>query len=280
MLLTDINVLNHKYLFKRKTAHSSTQCLQYRGTLKNNLQPSPEFFKGLCTFLVLFFYLKCITSGKDGEPSRGWADVPPGTGSWTGISAPSAHHIPLFTSPSPLLHFFCLSPHNGTQDPLAVVQIGCLALCTVRMGSIKAVVWYNGLIGFASTGPAERRKNTFGRMREREMNGKKPHKHGNVMSLGCLDLVLGCVELYGEFFNICECLSLKWSIWTQGPFEAKKEDFRSKARPSQASQHAEKLTIQCFIHLHEHMHNYSIKLKHTFSYVALTFLPTLFFCSH
>lgn len=45
--------------------------------------------------------------------------------------------------------------------------------------------------------------------RERgEWKKKKPHKHGNEMSLGCLDRVLGCVELYGWFFNICECLSL------------------------------------------------------------------------
>jgi len=65
------------------------------------------------------------------------------------------------------------------------------------------------------------------------MEKKNPHKHGNVMSLGCLDRVLGCVELYGEFFNICECLSL-WN-GACGPrvhLEPKGRTFRAKSAKS------------------------------------------------
>lgn len=139
---------------------------------------------------------------------------------------------------------------------LAVVQIGCLALRAAPMGSIKAVVWYNGLIGFASTGPAEHRKNTFGRMREREMSGKNSQAwkcNESGLSRPCAWL---CGAVQRVFQHMWMFISLKWSMWTQGPFGAKREDFRSKARPSQARQHAEKLTTQCFIHLQEHMHSY------------------------
>jgi len=121
---------------------------------KNNLQPRPKFFDGLYAFLFLFEMYHSwqrwgVCLGSCPEVKQMFLMVlfrAPGQ-----ISAHSARHIPLFISPSPSLHLFCLSPHNSTQVSGCSSDWLSGSLCTARMGSFIAVLWYNDLIGFAST---------------------------------------------------------------------------------------------------------------------------------
>lgn len=204
-----------------------------------------------------FFLLKFITPGKDGAFAWGAVQRSSRCSSWYWVVHQDRSQL--------IQHVIYLSlslPHSTSSvchrtivhKPLAVVQIGCLALCAARMGSIKAVVWYNGLIGVASTEPTESRKNTFGRMRERNEWKKTSQAwkcNESELSRPCAWL---CGAVWRVFQHMWMFISLKWSMWTQGPFGAKREDFRSKARPSQARRHAEKLTTQCFICLQERTH--------------------------
>jgi len=102
------------------------------------------------------------------------------------------------------------------------------------------------------------------------MEKKNPHKHGNVMSLGCLDRVLGCVELYGEFFNICECLSL-WN-GACGPrvhLEPKGRTFRAKSaqvKQDDMQRNSQRNALYIFKSVHTFASN-QMKLKHIYFFL-------------
>lgn len=117
----ELNLSNPQYPFKRKTEQFYTRSTIRRDP-KNNLQPRPEFFDGLYAFLMFFIFLFEIYHSWQGwgvclgsrpEVKQMFLMVlgrAPGQ-----ISAHSARHIPLFSSPSPSLHLFCLSTYNSTQ---------------------------------------------------------------------------------------------------------------------------------------------------------------------